>query len=118
MGEQRTILATFAGRRDRMQLLTRYVGAAIERSLIDEWRVWDFARNADDASWLRQRFPVTQGTPNNSLQYCQSPRQLDLQEAKANLCFSVRATNDVRLGLRRVSGEGPDHAMIRGGKFS
>ena len=49
MGEQRTILVTFAGRRDRMQLLTRYVGAAIERGLIDEWHVWDFARNADDA---------------------------------------------------------------------
>ena len=63
-----------------MQLLTRYVGAAIERGLIDEWHVWDFARNADDAAWLRRRFPVTQATPNNSLEYYRSPRQLELHE--------------------------------------
>jgi hypothetical protein len=115
MGEQRTILVTFAGRRDRMQLLTRYVGAAIERGLIDEWHVWDFARNADDARWLRERFPVTQVTPNNSLEYYRSPRQLELREARANLRFSVSATNDVHLGLRRVSGEGPDYEIVLGG---
>lgn len=115
MGEQRTILVTFAGRRDRMQLLTRYVGAAIERGLIDEWHVWDFARNADNSGWLRQRFPVTQATPNNSLEYYRSPRQLELQGSRANLSFSVRATNDVHLGLRRVSGEGPDYEIVLGG---
>ncbi len=115
MGEQRTILVTFAGRRDRMQLLTRYVGAAIERGLIDEWHVWDFARNADDAGWLRERFPVTQATPNNSLEYCRSPRQFELQEAESKLRFRVRATNDVHLGLRRVSGEGPDYEIVLGG---
>jgi hypothetical protein len=115
MGEQKTILVTFAGRRDRMQLLTRYVGAAIERGLIDEWHVWDFARNTDDAAWLRERFPVTQATPNNSLEYYRSPRQLELQGAQTNLRFSVRATNDVHLGLRRVTGEGPDYEIVLGG---
>jgi hypothetical protein len=115
LGEQRTILVTFAGRRDRMQLLTRYVGAAIERGLIDEWHVWDFARNAEDSGWLRERFPVTQATPNNSLEYYRSPRRLELQEAQANLRLRVRATNDVHLGLRRLSGEGPDYEIVLGG---
>ena len=115
MGAQKTILVTFAGRRDRMQLLTRYVDEAIERGLIDEWHVWDFARNADDSAWLRERFPVTQATPNSSLAYYRSPRRLDLQDAQANLRFSVRATNDAHLGLRRVSGEGPDYEIVLGG---
>ena len=115
MGEQRTILVTFAGRRDRMQLLTHYVGAAIERGLIDEWHIWDFARNADDSRWLRERFPVTQATPNNSLEYYRSPRRLELQAGQANLRVRVRATNDVHLGLRRVSGAGPDYEIVLGG---
>jgi hypothetical protein len=115
MGEKKTILVTFAGRRDRMQLLTRYVDAAIERGLIDEWHVWDFARNANDSAWLRERFPVTQATPNNSLEYYRSPRQLGLQGGQANLGFSVRATNDAHLGLRRVSGDGPDYEIVLGG---
>ena len=115
MREQRTILVTFAGRRDRMRLLTRYVGAAIERGLIDEWHVWDFARNADDSRWLRERFPVTQATPNNSLEYYRSPRRLEIQETHANLRLRVRATNDVHVGLRRVSGKGPDYEIVLGG---
>jgi hypothetical protein len=115
MGEQRTILVTFAGRRDRMQLLTRYVGAAIERGLIDEWHVWDFARNAEDGAWLRERFPVAQATPNDSLAYYQSPRRLELRGAQAHLRLRVRATNDVHLGLRRLSGEGPDYEIVLGG---
>ena len=106
---------TFAGRRDRMQLLTRYVGAAIERGLIDEWHVWDFARNAEDSLWLRDRFPVLQATPNNSLDYCRSPGLLEIGGAQQNLRFSVRATNDVHLGLRRLSGAGPDYEIILGG---
>jgi hypothetical protein len=114
IGEQRTILVTFAGRCDRKQLLIHYVGAAIERGLIGEGDVSDFARDADDAAWLQQRFPVTQTTPNNSLDYCRSSRHLELQGAQANLCFSVRATNDVLPGVRRVMGEGPDYAMIHG----
>lgn len=115
MGEPRTILVTFAGRRDRMQLLTRYVGAAIERGLIDEWHVWDFARNAEDSRWLAQRFPVVQATPNNSLEYYRSPRPLEVGEAQASLKIGVRATNDAHIGLRRLSGEGPDYEIILGG---
>jgi hypothetical protein len=115
MGGQRTILVTFACRRDRMQLLTRYVGAAIERGLIDEWHVWNFARNADDAVWPGRRFPVTQATPDNSLEYYRSLRQLELHGSQVNLRFTVRATNDVHLGVRRVSGEGPDYEIVLGG---
>jgi hypothetical protein len=98
-----------------MLLLTRYVGAAIERGLIDEWHVWEFARNAEDAEWLQRRFPVTQATPNNSLEYYRSPRQLELEGAQASLRFAVRATNDMHIGLRRVSGEGPDYEVVLGG---
>jgi hypothetical protein len=58
MKPQRTILVTFAGRRDRMELLTRYVTAAMDAGLIDEWHVWDFTRNAQDGAWLRDASPL------------------------------------------------------------
>jgi len=115
MNKQRTILVTFAGRRDRMELLTRYVGAAIERGLIDEWHVWDFSRNDEDARWLRKTFPVAQATPNNSLEYFRLPRPLSLQIGSEKLSFRVRATHDVHIGLRRLSGSGPSYEVVLGG---
>lgn len=111
----RTILLTFAGRRDRMTLLTYYVERAIERGLIDEWHVWDFARSAEDRDWLRQRFPVTQATPSDSLDYFPHPRRLALGEARTDLRFSVAARSDAHLGLRRVDGDGPSYEIVVGG---
>jgi hypothetical protein len=114
-GKPRTILVTFAGRRDRMSLLTRYVDAAIQRGVIDEWHVWDFTRNSDDARWLRQRFPAAQATPNNSVEYFRAPRPFSLDGAQATLRLSVRATNDVHVGLRRRTGSGPSYEVVLGG---
>jgi len=98
-----------------MKLLTHYVETAIARGLIDEWHVWEFARNAEDARWLREQFPVAQATPNNTLEYFQLKRRLELHESQASLNFRVRATNDVHIGLRRLSGEGPDCEIVLGG---
>ena len=71
MGGQPTILVTFAGRRDRMQLLTRYVGAAIERGLIDEWHVRDFAATRTTPrlwkdSGSRIRSGLSRSSPRNA----------------------------------------------------
>jgi hypothetical protein len=115
MGAPRTILVTFAGRRDRMNLLVRYVEAAIARGLIDEWHVWEFARNPEDARWLREQFPVAQATPNNTLEYFRLQHRLELRDSQTSLGFRVRATNDVHIGLRRLSGEGPDYEIVLGG---
>jgi hypothetical protein len=111
----RTILLTFAGRRDRMTLLTYYVERAIELGLIDEWHVWDFTRTLEDRAWLRQRFPVTQATPSNSLEYFRHPRPLAVGEKRTSLRFSVAARSDVHLGLQRVDGEGPSYEIVIGG---
>jgi hypothetical protein len=111
----RTILVTFAGRRDRMAILSRYVRAAIARGLIDEWHVWDFTRNAEDARWLRSRFPITQATPNGSLEYFRRPQTLALRDEPVTIHCDVRATNDVHIGLRRVSGIGPSYEIVLGG---
>ncbi|CAJ0890610.1 hypothetical protein AMST5_04064 [freshwater sediment metagenome] len=111
----RTILLTFAGRRDRMTLLTYYVERAIERGLIDEWHVWDFARNTADKEWLRQRFPVTQTTPSNSLEYFPHQRRLALGGKRTVLRCSVASRSDAHLGLRRVDGEGPSYEIVIGG---
>jgi hypothetical protein len=115
MEKQRTILVTFAGRRDRMELLTRYAGAALERGLIDEWHVWEFARNDADRRWLRQSFPVAQATPNDSLEYFRLPRPLSVRAAPERLPFSVRASHDAHLGLKRLSGAGPSFEIVLGG---
>lgn len=54
----KTILTTFAGRKDRMSLLFKYVKDAHDKGLIDEYHVWDFARNDDDIRWLSETFDI------------------------------------------------------------
>ncbi len=115
MNPQRTILVTFAGRRDRMELLTRYVDAAIKRGLIDEWHVWEFSRTMEDSRWLRAKFPLTQATPNHGVEYFRLPRTLSAGAAPAKLSLQVRASHDVHIGLRRLSGFGGSYEIVLGG---
>ncbi len=111
----RTILVTFAGRRDRMALLDRYAREAMARGLIDEWHVWGFARNAVDSAWLAETYPVVQTTPSQGFDYFSLPRPLSLRGSKALLDFSVRAAHDAHLGLRRRMGAGPSYEIVLGG---
>ena len=115
MPRQRTILITFAGRRDRMELLTRYVDRAIEAGVIDEWHVWDFSRNAADALWLRSRFPTTQVTPSHSLEYFPSGRSIAMAGAPTAFSCMVYAQSDSHVGLRRVDGRGASYEIVLGG---
>ena len=112
---QRTILVTFAGRRDRMELLVKYVKAAMAGGLIDEWHVWDFTRDRADAQWLRQLFPVTQVTPSNSLEYFRAPALLEFEETPQRLRLEVCASHDVHVGLRRLTGQGASIEVVLGG---
>lgn len=48
------IATTFAGRRDRMDLLVAYLISAIDAGVITEYHVWDYARTDDDRRWLRE----------------------------------------------------------------
>jgi hypothetical protein len=115
MKPQSTILVTFAGRRDRMELLTRYVTAAMDAGLIDEWHVWDFTRNAQDGAWLRERFPVVQTTPSHTLEYFRCPGSLTLNGDNLRVSIDVRARSDVHIGLKRTSGKGPSYEIVLGG---
>lgn len=89
------ILITFAGRRDRMELLTRYAGEAIRRNLVDEWHVWDYSRTDDDGRWLADRFPVL-GRSANDLVYSAAGELYPGSPWRAR----VRAANDVYIGIK------------------
>jgi tetratricopeptide (TPR) repeat protein len=110
---RRIILVTFAGRRDRMELLIRYATEAIARGLINEWHIWDFTRDPADAEWLRKCFPYVQVTPSQSFEYFHLPGAIPNHNRQ--VAFSVRATNDVHIGLRRASGSGFTYEIVLGG---
>ena len=114
-GQRKVILVTFAGRRDRMELLARYVHAAIARGVINEWHVWDFSRDQNDTRWLRERFPITQGTPSDSTEYFRLPEPISFGQNAKELRFSVRATNDVHIGLKNLSQGGSSYEIVLGG---
>ncbi|WP_337267396.1 hypothetical protein [Oryzifoliimicrobium ureilyticus] len=50
------ILVTFAGRQERMEILTHYVRKAIDDGIIDEWHLWDFTRSPEDHEWVTREF--------------------------------------------------------------
>ena len=50
------IAFTFAGRQRYMESHARFMREAIRRRIIDEWHIWDFARNEGDALWLYREF--------------------------------------------------------------
>ena len=101
-GGSKVILTTFAGRKDRMELLTWYANTAIERGIVDEWHVWDFTRQRSDALWLRQQFPSVRLTPSEGDEYFSTRSNLHLGTEPVRYELSVAATNDVIIGLRRV----------------
>lgn len=118
MADKKTkvILATFAGRQDRMDLLTRYVDAALDTGIIDEFHVWNFARKPDDLRWLQSRFPYAQLTSGLDNRYVQLNRTVRLAEAATCLVTcSVKATNDVHIALARIGDDGPSYEIVLGG---
>lgn len=48
----KTYAITFAGRQDRMSLLVDRMRAALDRGIIDEWHVWNYARTPEDHAWV------------------------------------------------------------------
>lgn len=49
----RVIATTFAGRRDRMEILLSYLLAALDAGIVHEYHIWDYARRPEDRRWLR-----------------------------------------------------------------
>jgi hypothetical protein len=115
MAAQRIILATFAGRRERMALLDAYAQEALRRGIIDEWHVWDFSRTPADAAWLREKFPFVRLTPGDSDVFFSTYDKLNVDTAPAAYEFQVCAAGEVRIGLRRLAGGGDSFEIALGG---
>ncbi len=45
-------MTTFAGRRDRMSILVGYAATALQRRVVSEYHIWDYARNESDRNWI------------------------------------------------------------------
>ncbi|WP_216894309.1 hypothetical protein [Nocardia alni] len=111
---RRVVLVTFAGRRDRMELLARYVEAALDRNLIDEWHIWNFSRNDADDRWLNSHFTSTGRTPDNLVYYAAG--SLDpSSEPTRHWRARVRAGNDVHIGLQARDRNNSSFEIIIGG---
>ncbi len=108
------ILLTFAGRKDRMELLTHYVREALDRGLIDEWHVWNFSRNDHDDRWLRSQFPVVGRTPDNLVYYPAGYLDTTSDDSRRWRAL-VRAGNDVYVGIRPRYERAPSHEFVIGG---
>jgi hypothetical protein len=98
-----------------MELLTLYVKAAIDRGLIDEWHVWDFARTEQDREWLKAQFPLLRLSPSVGSEYFPAGVRIQLHENAQRIEFNVSATNDAHIGIAPVSGNGPAYEIVLGG---
>ena len=56
-------MTCFAGRRRYLEILNRYVDKLISNDLVDEFHLWDYTKDPDDAVWIQEncsRFKVFQ----------------------------------------------------------
>lgn len=96
------IAFTFAGRQQMMRNQVIFVRRLLDRGLLDEWHVWNFARNKEDEDWLARTFTdgVVLHTFGRSAQYT------TLQPGPCTSAhIRVRATNDAQLRFRLGSGD-------------
>lgn len=107
-------MLTFAGRQDRMELLTDYVREALRRGIIDEWHVWNFSRNEHDDNWLKSRFPVIGRTPDDLIYYPTVRVDTNLDDARI-FSARVRAGSDVHIGIDPCYPSAPAYELIIGG---
>ena len=99
------ILVTFAGREARMEILTRYVRAAMADGLIDEWHVWDFTRSDADHQWVTREFgPARYMGHAVGYQACGTASRrapLRLEAQISNDLFELQQIAMAELALRR-----------------
>lgn len=96
------IAFTFAGRKKRMSLQVDYMRQALEQSSINQWHIWNFARNSNDHEWLQTEFKDCHAlyTSATSLEYS---HLLSPKDTKCN--FWVKARNDAHIIIQMKSGE-------------
>ncbi|WP_216894310.1 hypothetical protein [Nocardia alni] len=108
------IMVTFAGRQDRMELLTHYIGEALRLGVIDEWHVWNFSRNDNDDRWLKSRFPIVGRTPDDLVYY--PAGDLGKYTARKRTWLArVRARSDVHIGIEARYEGAPSYELVIGG---
>jgi hypothetical protein len=96
------IAFTFAGRQRMMRNQAVFVRRMLDLGLLDEWHVWNFARDTRDEDWLQRSFSeqLMVYTLGRSDQY------VPLRAESAASCrIAVRASNDAHLRFRLDSGE-------------
>ncbi len=104
------ILVTFAGREARMEILTRYIRAAMAEGLIDEWHVWDFTRSAADHQWVSREFgPVRFMGDAVGYQPCGTASR------RAPLRLDARITNDLHLAILPKDDPATAYEVVVGG---
>lgn len=50
----RVTLTCFAGRRRYLEILITYVNELLDKSLVDEFHLWDYTRDPEDAKWIQE----------------------------------------------------------------
>jgi hypothetical protein len=50
----KVIISCFAGRRRYMKILSSYIGTLMDRDLVDEFHLWDFSWEIEDAKYLEE----------------------------------------------------------------
>ena len=104
------ILVTFAGREARMEILTRYVRAAMADGLIDEWHVWDFTRSDADHQWVTREFG-----PARYMGHAVGYQACGTASRRAPLRLEAQISNDLHLAILPKDDQGTLYEVVVGG---
>jgi len=87
------IVTCFAGRQSCMRLFIEYVKMLMDKNLVDEFHVWNYAKRREDEAWLLSEFP--NHIEGNTIQ-----RKTLSGHSYEDTALTLRTFEDVRLQVK------------------
>lgn len=99
---RKIILTSFAGRKECMRILLRYVKHFVTSGVIDEFHAWNFTRDPADEAWLRHE--MTSGCTWQSAT-CRDYMYHEISECQFPLKLKFRTASDAHLLVHNDNGD-------------
>jgi glycosyltransferase involved in cell wall biosynthesis len=93
----RTIVTIFAGRKNNLALLNKYLDKALAQSLIQEVHYWNYAREKDDELYIKEHSILRRTSSLVNAEYTEIFPEVDNNSFE----ISVIASNDVHIKLQK-----------------
>lgn len=101
----KTIFTIFAGRKDNLEILKKYLDIAIQRSIIQEVHFWNYTRDMSDDKWIQENSNLMRTSSVNEGRYIEIfPFIYNDSGYDTHFDCNISANNDIHFLLDNNTG--------------